>query len=133
MKIAKSFASYRPGVQRGTKENAMKTKLVRFEMDLDNPPPLTEEQKENLARLAAMPDEDIDFSDIPPLDEKFWKNAIRFRDRHLYRPVKQQLTLRLDSDIIHWFKTRAGGGRGYQTRINAALRKVVEEEMKGAK
>ncbi len=36
----------------------------------------------------------------------------------------------LDADLIHWFKTQAGGKRGYQTAINAALRKVVEEEMR---
>ena len=108
----------------------MKEKLVRFEMDLNNPPPLSDAEKENLARLAEMKDEDIDFSDIPRLTEKFWANAIRFRDRHLYRPVKKQVTLRLDSDLIHWFKTRQGGARGYQTQINAALRRFVEEETK---
>lgn len=95
-------------------------------MDLDNPPPLTEAQKENLARLDAMSDDDIDFSDIPLKTD--WSNAIRFRDRHLYRPVKQQVTLRLDADILHWFKARQRGKRGYQTAINAALREVVERE-----
>jgi uncharacterized protein (DUF4415 family) len=78
-----------------------------------------------LARLAAMPDEDIDFSDIPPLTEKFWTNAVRGK---FYRPVKKQVTLRLDADLIDWFKTNQGGTRGYQTAINAALRKVVEGE-----
>jgi uncharacterized protein (DUF4415 family) len=104
----------------------MTEKLVRFEMDLNNPPPLTEAQREELERLSQMKDEDIDFSDIPRLTEKFWANAIPFRDRHLYRPVKQQVTLRIDADILDWFKRRAKGGRGYQTAINAALRKVVE-------
>lgn len=101
-------------------------------MDLDNPPPLTDAQREELRRLEAMKDEDIDVSDIPPLDEKFWANAVRFRDRHLYRPVKQQVTLRIDADILHWFKTRQGGERGYQTQINAALRAVVEAERQKA-
>ena len=110
----------------------MKTKLVRSEFDLNNPPPLSDAQREELARLAEMRDEDIDFSDIPRLTEKFWANAIPFRDRHLYRPVKRQLTLRLDNDLIQWFKTRAGGARGYQTQINAALRQFVEDEMKRA-
>ena len=43
----------------------------------------------------------------------------------LYRPVKQQITLRLDADIIAWFKAHALGGRGYQTDINGALREHV--------
>ena len=45
----------------------------------------------------------------------------------LYRPLKKPVTLRLDADVIAWFKK---DGRRYQTRINAALRKVVEREMK---
>ena len=51
---------------------------------------LTEKQKRELAKLAARPDSAIDFSDIPPLTEKFWKNAIR---NPWYRPRKQQVTL----------------------------------------
>jgi uncharacterized protein (DUF4415 family) len=43
----------------------------------------------------------------------------------LYRPIKKPVTLRLDADVIAWFKT---SGRGYQTRINRALRKMMEEE-----
>ena len=108
----------------------MKQKLVRYEFDINNPPPLTDAQRAELARLAEMKDEDIDFSDIPPLTEKFWANAGRFRDRHLYRPVKKQVTLRLDADLIAWFKAKQGGARGYQTAINAALRKLVAEEMR---
>lgn len=47
-----------------------------------------------------------------------------------YRPLKKPVTLRLDADVLAWFKK---GGRRYQTRINQALRKVMEREMKGAK
>jgi hypothetical protein len=43
--------------------------------------PLTEAQKEELRRLAEMPDDTIDFSDIPPLDDAFWENAVRFSER----------------------------------------------------
>jgi uncharacterized protein (DUF4415 family) len=90
-------------------------------------PEMTPELLAESARLAAMGDEDIDFSDIPlKLD---WSNAERGK---FYRPVKQQVTLRLDADVLHWFKTKAAGGRGYQSRINAALRRVVEEEMRKA-
>jgi uncharacterized protein (DUF4415 family) len=110
----------------------MKNKLVTSEFDLNNPPPLTKAQREELACLAAMPDSEIDTSDIPPLTEKFWSNAVRFRDRDLYKAVKKQVTVRLDADVLEYFKAKQGGKRGYQTAINAALRKVVEEEMRKA-
>jgi uncharacterized protein (DUF4415 family) len=48
----------------------------------------------------------------------------------LYRPIKKPVTLRLDADVIAWFKT---SGRGYQTRINRALRKMMEGETKEEK
>jgi uncharacterized protein (DUF4415 family) len=48
----------------------------------------------------------------------------------LYRPLKKPVTLRLDADVIAWFKK---SGRGYQTRINRALRKMMEDEMKEGK
>ncbi len=88
-------------------------------------PRLTPELLAESLRIAKMPDEDIDFSDIPPLGEDFWKNAVRGK---FYRPVKRQVTLRLDADLIEWFKAQQGGARGYQTAINAALRKVVDRE-----
>jgi uncharacterized protein (DUF4415 family) len=47
-----------------------------------------------------------------------------------YRPLKKPVTLRLDADVIAWFKK---DGRRYQTRINAALRKVMEKEIKAAR
>jgi uncharacterized protein (DUF4415 family) len=68
-------------------------------------------------KLAAMRDEDIDLSDIP--EQLDWRGAKR---GIFYKPVKQQLTLRLDADVVDWFKRQ---GEGYQTRINAALRKHV--------
>jgi uncharacterized protein (DUF4415 family) len=111
------------------KDDATKPKLVRYEFDPTNPPPLTDEQRERLRALAEMPDEDIDFSDIPPLTEDFWKNAVRGK---FYRPVKKQVTLRIDADVLEWFKAQQGGARGYQTKINAALRKVVEGERRKA-
>jgi uncharacterized protein (DUF4415 family) len=92
-------------------------------------PKLTPELLAESLRIAQMPDEDIDFSDIPPLGEDFWKNAVRGK---FYRPVKKQVTVRLDADVLEWFKAKQGGKRGYQTAINAALRKVVEDEMRKA-
>jgi uncharacterized protein (DUF4415 family) len=91
-------------------------------------PKLTPELLEESRRIAEMPDEDIDYSDIPPVAD--WSNAVRGK---FYRPVKQQVTLRLDADVLHWFKTQQGGKRGYQTRINAALRKFVKREQRSAK
>ena len=71
--------------------------------------------------LAALPDESIDLTDVPETAD--WSGAIRGK---FYRPVKQQLTLRLDADVVHWFRTHAQGS-GYQTRINQALRSYVEQ------
>jgi uncharacterized protein (DUF4415 family) len=67
-----------------------------------------------------MRDGDIDTSDIPEI--KDWSGAQRGK---FYRPVKQQLTLRLDADVVAWFKDHASQGRGYQTKINEALREYV--------
>jgi uncharacterized protein (DUF4415 family) len=106
----------------------MSGKIVRYSVDPANLTPLTPEQKAELEALAARPDSEIDYSDIPPLDEKFWQNAIR---NPYFRPTKKQLTLRLDSDLVAWFKHRSKGGRGYQTRINEALREyVIQQEKK---
>lgn len=66
----------------------MSRTVANFELDIDIPPPLTDAQREELERLAALPDEAIDTSDIPPLREAFWANASRYRDRALYRPMK---------------------------------------------
>lgn len=69
--------------------------------------------------LAAMPESGIDTSDIPEILD--WSGAKRGL---FYRPVKQQLTLRIDSDVVAWFKSRAKDD-GYQTIINKALREYV--------
>jgi uncharacterized protein (DUF4415 family) len=90
--------------------------MKKVERDL--PPRLAREAE----RVAAMPDAEIDLSDAPEVVD--WSGAERGR---FYRPVKQQLTLRLDADVVQWFKDRARGG-GYQTRINEALRHYVKEQ-----
>jgi uncharacterized protein (DUF4415 family) len=66
-----------------------------------------------------MKDSDIDYSDIPPLDKSFYK-----RQRKLGRD-QQQLTIRLDADVLRWLKAH---GRGYQTRINRILRTAMESQ-----
>jgi uncharacterized protein (DUF4415 family) len=80
---------------------------------------LTAERKRRLEKLSRRPDEEINTSDIPELTEKFWQNAVR---NPFYRPLKQQLTLRLDADIIAWLRRQ---GSGYQTRANALLRDAM--------
>lgn len=83
-----------------------------------NSKPLTPELQAELDALAAMTDDTIDTSDAPPVTD--WAGAKRGA---FYRPVKQALSLRLDADVIAWFRQQ---GDGYQTRINAALREYVE-------
>ena len=90
-------------------------------------PKLTPELIAESERIAAMPDDTIDLTDMPEVTD--WSNWTRGK---FYRPVKKQVTLRVDADVLEWFKAKQGGKRGYQTAINAALRKVVEEEMKRA-
>ncbi|MDI1286830.1 MAG: BrnA antitoxin family protein [Reyranella sp.] len=83
--------------------------------------PLSTAERRQLAALGAKADEAIDTKDIPEAPAANWRLAQR---GDLYRPVKQPITIRLDSDIVTWFKAR-GRGRGYQTEINSALRKYV--------
>ena len=93
--------------------------MVRYELDLSDPPPLTAAQKEELKALVAMPDREIDLSDIPELDESFWKKAVR---NPFYRPTKTSTTVRIDSDVLAWLRSQ---GKGYQSRINAILRREM--------
>ncbi len=71
--------------------------------------------------LEDLTDDQIDTTDAPEILD--WSDA---RRGVFYRPVKQQITLRLDADIVAWFKAQARNGRGYQTDINGALREHVQ-------
>jgi uncharacterized protein (DUF4415 family) len=84
---------------------------------------LTARQRAELEALAALPDDQIDTADIP--EARDWSNAKRGL---FYRPVKKQLTLRIDADVIAWFKSRAPRGQGYQTRMNVALRDHIRRQ-----
>jgi uncharacterized protein (DUF4415 family) len=86
-------------------------------------PPLTEQRLAELKVLSELPDSTIDYSDIPPLSDDFWKSAVR---NPLYKPVKKHASIRLDADVIAWMKSQ---GRGYQTRINAILRNEMLKEL----
>jgi len=89
---------------------------------------LTRQQRAELNALAALRDDAIDTSDAPELLD--WSGAKRGL---FYRPIKQQLTLRLDADVVAWFKRHARSNEGYQTRINRALREYVQGQASRAR
>lgn len=76
--------------------------------------------KDELAQLQSMSDDSINYDDIPPLTDGQIANL------RLYKPIKQQITLRLDSDIVAWLKK---DGKGYQTRANQLLRQLMLKEL----
>lgn len=76
------------------------------------------QSKTDWKRLDAMKDEDIDYSDIPELDDDFFKNA-----EVVMPPEKKHLSIRLDADVLEWMQSQ---GKGYQSRINAVLRAYYE-------
>ena len=80
---------------------------------------LTSKRQKELGALAALRDDQIDTSDIKELPPSAWKDAVRGR---FYRPVKQAVSMRLDSDVIAWLRKR---GKGYQTRANSILRQSM--------
>jgi uncharacterized protein (DUF4415 family) len=84
------------------------------------------EEQEQLAELALLPDAAIDTDDIPEAPAENWIDA---RRGGLYRPIKQPVTLRLDADVVAWFKEHAPGG-GYQSAINRVLRRHVADAEK---
>jgi uncharacterized protein (DUF4415 family) len=96
------------------------TKIVRRNFPART---MTAARKRRFDKLAQMPDSEIDFSEIPELTEKLWKNAVR---NPYYRPIKRQLTLRLDADVIAWLRKK---GKGYQTRANGLLRDAMIRDL----
>jgi uncharacterized protein (DUF4415 family) len=84
---------------------------------------LSTELQNQLDALAALPDEQIDTADIPEAPQEAWLHA---RRPGLYRPLKKPVTLRLDVDVVTWFKEHTRD-RGYQTEINRVLRRYVTD------
>jgi len=73
-------------------------------------------------RLSTMADQDIDLSDIPEIPvELFAQTVVRRGLKSITK--KEQITIRVDSDVLNWFRSH---GKGYQTRINALLRAYME-------
>jgi uncharacterized protein (DUF4415 family) len=95
----------------------MKTKMVSY--TLETLPRLTKADRARLKALANRPDSEIDTSDIPEMTDEQWKHA---RRGHFYRPRKRQITARVDADVLDWLKSQ---GKGYQSRINAILRREM--------
>lgn len=77
--------------------------------------------KSDVARLDRLKDRDIDYSEIPPLDDAFFKKATMVA----WPPVKRQVTVCLDADVLRWLKWH---GKGYQTRLNRILRAAMEHQ-----
>ncbi|WP_041742263.1 BrnA antitoxin family protein [Collimonas fungivorans] len=80
--------------------------------------------RKELAALAAKPESDIDFSDLPATTKQDWQGAVRGK---FYRPVKQQLTVRIDADVVEWLKEE---GKGYQSRMNDILRTAMLDKVR---
>jgi len=90
---------------------------VKRTIDPAKPPHLSAEQKARLNAVASMPDAQIDYSDAPRLPDAVWAKAAELPH------AKQQITLRLDADVLDFFRHT---GKRYQTRINTVLRAYVE-------
>ncbi len=75
--------------------------------------------RKELAALAVKPENEIDFSNLPATTEQDWQGA---RRGQFYRPVKKQLTVRIDADVLEWLKSQ---GKGYQSRLNDILRSAM--------
>ncbi|MGD0697737.1 MAG: BrnA antitoxin family protein [Terriglobia bacterium] len=86
-------------------------------------PTTSRKSRTDWERVDALPDDKIDFSDTPKITPEMFARAVVRRG---FKPVarKEQLTIRVDSDVLAWYKRQ---GPGYQTRINALLRAYMQE------
>ncbi len=100
-----------------------KKSIVRTEATDAQRGPLDADLRAELEALRTRPEEMTDVSDIAPLDEDFWRGAVR---NPFYKPVKAQLTVRIDADILAWLRA---AGSGYQTKLNAILRQAMVRDV----
>ena len=113
--VLRIVSARNPTVRKG---NVTIMAIDRYERKAGDP--LTRRQKENLTEIARIKDEDIDFSDIPELTDEWFARAVRGK---FYRPVKEIVSIRLDKDVLAFYRSH---GAGYQTRINEALRAAMQ-------
>lgn len=97
----------------------MSKKTVEYTLDPKNLPVWDEEDQK---RFDSIRDEDIDYSDIPELDDDFFRKA---QLASTFQKSKKRVTIRLDADVIEWLKNQ---GNGYQTRANMILRAAMEQQ-----
>lgn len=93
--------------------------MSKVEYTRETLPPLTKAQQDDLKRLAAMPDDGDDTDDMPELTDV---QLAEMRQGVFYRPIKKQITARVDADVLAWLKSQ---GKGYQSRMNAILRDAM--------
>jgi uncharacterized protein (DUF4415 family) len=99
--------------------NAKLSKKARSEVLAAMWKVLPAEQRARIEAVAAMAEDQIDTGDIPEVRD--WSAAERGK---FYRPLKRQLTLRVDADVVDWFQRQAPKG-GYQTEMNRVLREAM--------
>lgn len=97
---------------------------MKMTFELGKAPAMTPEQIARLEALEKMPDSKIDYTDIPKMTEEDFRSMVL---NPWYRPKKVQITARLDSDIVSWLRR---SGKGYQTRLNDILKKIMLEDIK---
>ena len=93
--------------------------IIKKSIDINNLPSIS---KKDLEQLDAIQDADIDFSDIPELNDGFFEQAILASE---FKKDKTRITMRLDTDVLEWLKNQ---GKGYQTRANMILRAAMEHQ-----
>ncbi len=85
---------------------------------------MTTKDRAKLKALAARPNSEIDTSELPEWTAAQWKTAVRGK---FYRPIKKQITAKVDADVLEWLKSQ---GKGYQSRMNAILRREMLENVR---
>ena len=93
--------------------------MSKVKIKLADLPTLSDAERNELEALNRIPLDRVDLSDIPELTQA---QIASMEAGRFYKPVKQQITARLDADVLHWLKSQ---GKGYQTRMNAILRDAM--------
>src|SRR5882724_5484198 len=120
----KSSASSRPAALKSTNAGVTKAeRIVRYRTDPAVDRKLARDRRKRLEALETVPDSQIDFSDIPPLDEKFWSRAIQ---PARYPPVP------VDARVVEWFMKRSGNRTSLMFDINRVLQDYIRTEEKKA-